>query len=144
MQEVRVIKRGQEVFKGANYGCLCKRLVKWNSTIEYMLLSWAILSNVFFMWDFLLTSDVLKSHKIRKNHPLKLWRYWVTSNFMWKIFSNFVAFSEYSNCNSSLFMISGLVEDDVFWRRWDGLAWHGLREIVWHIWIFNLVYCSLQ
>ena len=40
-----------------------------------------------------------EGHKIRKKLPLKIWRYWVTSNFKWKIFSNFVAFSEYPNFN---------------------------------------------
>ena len=29
--------------------------------------------------------------------PLKIWLYSVASNFTWKIFSNFVAFSEYPN-----------------------------------------------
>ena len=38
-----------------------------------------------------------EGHKIWKNLPLKIWHYWVASNFKWKIFSNFVAFSEYSN-----------------------------------------------
>ena len=38
-----------------------------------------------------------KSTKFEKNLPLKIWRYWVVSNFKWKIFSNFVAFSEYPN-----------------------------------------------
>ena len=36
-----------------------------------------------------------EGHKIWKNLPLKIWRYWVASNSNWKIFSNFVAFSEY-------------------------------------------------
>ena len=36
-------------------------------------------------------------HKIWKNLPLKIWRYWAVSNFKWKIFSNFVTFSEYPN-----------------------------------------------
>ena len=38
-----------------------------------------------------------EGHKIWKNVPLKIWRYWVPSNFKWKIFLNFVAFSEYPN-----------------------------------------------
>ena len=38
-----------------------------------------------------------KVTKFEKNLPLKIWRYWVASNFKWKIFSNFVAFSEYPN-----------------------------------------------
>ena len=38
-----------------------------------------------------------KTTKFKKNLPLKIWRYLVTSNFKWKIFSNFVAFSEYPN-----------------------------------------------
>ena len=38
-----------------------------------------------------------KGHKIRKNLPLKIWRYSIASNFKWKIFLNFVAFSECPN-----------------------------------------------
>ena len=38
-----------------------------------------------------------KATKFEKNLPLKLWCYWVASNFKWKILSNFVAFSEYPN-----------------------------------------------
>ena len=38
-----------------------------------------------------------KATKFEENIPLKIWRYPVTSNFRWKIFSNFVAFSEYPN-----------------------------------------------
>ena len=40
-----------------------------------------------------------KAKKFEKNLPLKIWHYSVTSNFKWKIFSNFVAFSEYPNFN---------------------------------------------
>ena len=36
-------------------------------------------------------------HKIWKNLPLEIWCYSVTSNFKWKIFLNFVAFSENPN-----------------------------------------------
>ena len=42
-----------------------------------------------------------EGHKIRKNLPLKIWRYWVASNFKWKIFSNVVDFSEYPNFKRS-------------------------------------------
>ena len=45
-----------------------------------------------------------EGHKIRKNLPLKIWRYSVTSHFKWKIFSNFVAFSEYPNFNRMFFL----------------------------------------
>ena len=38
-----------------------------------------------------------EGRKIWKNLPRKIWRYWVASNFNWKNFSNFVAFSEYRN-----------------------------------------------
>ena len=38
-----------------------------------------------------------KGHKVWKNLPLKIWRYSVTSNLKWKIFSNLLAFSEYPN-----------------------------------------------
>ena len=40
-----------------------------------------------------------EGHKIWKNLPFRIWRYSVKSNFMWKIFSNFVVFSEYPNFN---------------------------------------------
>ena len=40
-----------------------------------------------------------EGHKIWKNLPLKIWRYWVASNFKQKIFSNFGTFSEYMNFN---------------------------------------------
>ena len=36
---------------------------------------------------------------MKKSLPLKIWRYWVASNSKWKIFSNFVASSEYPNFN---------------------------------------------
>ena len=35
-----------------------------------------------------------KGTKIEKNLPFKIWRYWITSNRKWKIFSNFVLFSD--------------------------------------------------
>ena len=38
-----------------------------------------------------------EDHKIWKNLPLKIWSHLVKSNFKWKFFSNFVAFSEYPN-----------------------------------------------
>ena len=38
-----------------------------------------------------------EGHKIWKNISLKIWRYWVTSNIRWKIFSNFVPFSKSPN-----------------------------------------------
>ena len=38
-----------------------------------------------------------EGHKIWRNLPCKIWRYWVSSNFKWNFFSNFVAFSEYPN-----------------------------------------------
>ena len=47
-----------------------------------------MLSKVRIFWE---------GHKIWKNLPLKIGHYSVTSNFTWKIFSNFVAFSEYPN-----------------------------------------------
>ena len=45
-------------------------------------------SKVWIFWE---------GHKIWKNLPLEIWGYSVTSNFKWKILSNFVAFSEYPN-----------------------------------------------
>ena len=38
-----------------------------------------------------------EGHKNWKNLPLLIWRYSVASNFKWKIFSNFVPFSECPN-----------------------------------------------
>ena len=38
-----------------------------------------------------------KANFFEKNLPLKIWCYSVTSNFKWKVFSNFVAFSEFLN-----------------------------------------------
>ena len=38
-----------------------------------------------------------KGTKFEKNLPLSIWRYSVASNFKWKIFSNFVPFSECPN-----------------------------------------------
>ena len=40
-----------------------------------------------------------------KNLPLKIWRYSLTSNFKWKIFSNFVAFSECLNFTYCFFSL---------------------------------------
>ena len=47
-----------------------------------------------------------EGHKIWKNLPLKIWRYSVMSNFKWKIFSNFVAFSEYPNFKEPSFFLT--------------------------------------
>ena len=41
-----------------------------------------------------------EGHKIWKNLPLQIWRYWVASNFKWKIFWNFVPTSESLNFNN--------------------------------------------
>ena len=54
------------------------------------LLNSFIFNKVWIFWE---------GHKIWKNLPLKIWRYSVTSNFMWKIFSNFMVFSESPNFN---------------------------------------------
>ena len=52
------------------------------------------------VFGFLFVMDKVRifweGHKIWKNLPLKICRYWVMSNFKWKIFLNFVAFSEFS------------------------------------------------
>ena len=60
-----------------------------------------------------------EGHKIWKNLPLKIWPYSVTSNFKWKIFSNFVAISEYpdvtktwtSSCSSDTYV------PEFYWPR---------------------------
>ena len=46
---------------------------------------------VFKVWTF------WEGHEISKNLPLKIWRYSVASNSIWKIFWNFVPFSESPN-----------------------------------------------
>ena len=55
-----------------------------------------------------------EGHKIRKNLPLKIWCYSVASNFKWKFFSNFVAFSEYPN-----FIITEPVTNQDFVTLWN-------------------------
>ena len=47
-----------------------------------------------------------EGHKNLKKLPLKIWRCWVASNFKWKIFSKFVAFSEYLNFNCTIIINS--------------------------------------
>ena len=42
--------------------------------------------------------------KFGYSEKAKIWRYFVASNFKWKIFSNFVAFSEYPNFNDTIIM----------------------------------------
>ena len=61
-----------------------------------------------------------KAIEIWKSLPLEIWRYWVESNFKWKIFSNFIVFSEYPNFNQSqhsytLFDQSSLIHTLCFW-----------------------------
>ena len=52
----------------------------------------------FEMWLRLVKVQIFwEGHKLEKNLPLIIWRYSVVSNVKWKIFSNFVAFSEYLN-----------------------------------------------
>ena len=55
-------------------------------------------------------------HKIWKNLPLKIWRYWVTSNWKWKIFSNFVSFSERPNFTT--YNLTSLQEISQTFRFW--------------------------
>ena len=38
-----------------------------------------------------------EGHKIWKNLPVKIWHYWVMSNFKWKIFSECSNFNESTN-----------------------------------------------
>ena len=57
---------------------------------------------IFFMILTLKVRIIWEGHKIWKNLPLKIWLYWVPSNFKWKILSNFVAFSEYPNFKSNV------------------------------------------
>ena len=48
----------------------------------WILLNFFIGSMEFKVWIF------WEGHKVWKNLPLKIWRFWVVSNFKWKIFSN--------------------------------------------------------
>ena len=67
-----------------------------------------------------------KGHKIWKNLPLKICRYRVMSNFKWKIFSNFVAFSEYPNFNTSIMGYS-LLGSSEYKRRYVSRIWVGWK-----------------
>ena len=57
-----------------------------------------------------------EGHKIWKNLSPKIWGYSVASNFQWKIFSNFVAFSEYPNFETKLSFSARTVEMNLFIR----------------------------
>ena len=63
--------------------------VSWNTLLPRTL---CFSAGCFSFWN---SSDILT--KFEKNLLHKIWRYWVASNFMWKIFSNFMPFSEYPN-----------------------------------------------
>ena len=70
-----------------------KKALQWTFCVRISFLSCIHISTLMFhkvriFWE---------GHKIWKNLPLKIWHYSVTSNFTWKIFSNFVAFPEYPN-----------------------------------------------
>ena len=43
------------------------------------------------VFDLLKVRTFWEGHKISKNLPLKIWRFWVTSNIRWKIFFKFCA-----------------------------------------------------
>ena len=61
---------------------------------------WPEKSAEFFQINYVIKVRIFwEGHKIWNNLPLKIWRYWVVSTFKWKMFSNFVAFSEYPNFN---------------------------------------------
>ena len=59
-----------------------------------------------------------EGHKIWKNLPFRIRRYSLTSNFMWKIFSNFVAFSEYPNFTLKYENLSGNLSLIFFFKFW--------------------------
>ena len=66
-------------------------ILEWNIKEKKITWTWKLKtsdSKVRIFWE---------GHKILKDLPVKIWRRWVASNFTWKIFSNFVAFSEYPN-----------------------------------------------
>ena len=64
---------------------------------KFSIQNWVSLILTFFLSRFVKVWIFWEGHKIGKNLPPKIWHYWVASNFKWKIFSNFVAFSEYPN-----------------------------------------------
>ena len=71
-----------------------------------------------------------EGHKIWRNLPLKIWCYWVASNIRWKIFSNFVAFSEYSNFKKKS-LIRNLRYDEFYKSFCNWItAWYGLVIII--------------
>ena len=70
-----------------------------------------------------------EGHKIRKNLPLSIWHCSVASNFKWKIFSNFMPFSEGPNftyvitnnsfvglCPYVLFSVTQFVREQYVWN----------------------------
>ena len=90
------------------YNLILNALIIWNLQVQDLS---SISFNLAILWTDLhmeeWTSDhklfkvriFWEGHKIWKNLPLKIWHYWVAFDFMWKIFSNFVAFSEYLKFN---------------------------------------------
>ena len=75
-----------KIHKGANI--LMESKSNWNFYIYWILTRPFNNVKVRIFWE---------GHRIWKNLPLKIWCDSVTSNFKLKIFSNFVAFSEYPN-----------------------------------------------
>ena len=71
-------------------------------------------NKLYFTCKLLLTTPLMfryseKATNFEKNLPVEIWRYWVASNFKRKIFSNFVAFSEYPNFTCKLLLTTPLV-----------------------------------
>ena len=101
-------------------------------------------------WNSILRLNLLKfgyfeeATKFEKNLPLKIWRYLVTSNFEWKIFSNFVAFSEYPNFteHKKWFLWGTLARPD----RWKEHAKWILSGDYYarHTWPFSSAQCAAQ
>jgi hypothetical protein len=69
-----------------------------------------------------------EEHKIWKNLPPKIWHYWVMSNFKWKIFSDFVSFSECPNFNSAFFYFTLQSSPDIHKTKvasfYQKITWH--------------------
>ena len=89
--------------------------VRWHSDWFLYINHWTWVYKVWTFW---------KEHKIWKNLPLKIWHHWVTSNFKWKIFSNFVSLSECLNFN----YLDPLVKWK--WCKFRGLCLHSTNVVI--------------
>ena len=73
-----------------------------------------------YVWAWLKFGHSEKDIKFEKNLPLKIWPYSVVSNFKWKIFSNFVFFSECPNFTQGSLILVEPVSIDVLHKKLAG------------------------